>query len=99
MQCKGKFIFKSLTENKGGEFTNANGQIIKYNPSYSLKVDEITEDNKVNERVFKFPVDYKELHNKLSIMEMYTQVILTFNITFYNNQVRCVPVDVTTEIN
>ena len=100
MNCQGQFVFKSLTENKGGEFTDTKtGNLIKYGPTYSLKVDEVLEDNNVVERIFKFPIDNTTLHNKLITLDMYKKINLLFNISFYNKQIKVVPIDVYVEEN
>ena len=55
MIAKGKFKFKSIEEKDGGEFTNAQGQKIKYDSSYSIKVDEIDKLTEDKEMLEVFP--------------------------------------------
>ena len=52
MECRGKFKYKGLTKKNGGEFTNGRGELVKYNESYEIKLDELTQDG-VYERKFK----------------------------------------------
>ncbi len=92
MECKGKFKFKQLVRRDGGEFTNNNGQVVSYKESYSLKVDEIT-DNGIYERTFKIPVE-SELVQELLIKKPYSDITLTFDIIFYGNSIKAVPVAV-----
>lgn len=91
MNCKGIFVFKSLTKRDGGEFTNSQGQVIKYDPAYVLKVDEETNDG-IMERKLKFPMTNKVLAQALKDLSAYTRICLEFNVEFYNNQVRLLPI-------
>lgn len=91
MKCRGNFVYKGIEEKSGGEFTNNNGQIIKYDGSYSLKVDEVTETG-VNEIRLKIPLTNKALVDKLKIKKIYDEIILDCNVQFYGNNARVVPV-------
>lgn len=92
MKCIGKFKFKELVKKDGGKFTNAKGDEIEYKPSYSLKVDEVTE-NGIFERVFKIALD-SPLVEKLQNVKPYTDISLEFDINLYNNSVRLIPLDI-----
>lgn len=99
MQCQGKFNYKSLGKREAGEFKNERGQLIKYNESYALKVDEILNGNQVVERVFKFPTSNKTLYDKLSTLKIYDTVTLIFNVELYGSQAKLVPIDISIENN
>lgn len=92
MECKGKFKFKQLVKKEGGEFTNNNGQVISYKESYSLKVDELSE-NGICERTFKIPVE-SEIVQELLIKKPYSDITLTFEIFFYGNSIKAIPIAV-----
>ena len=92
MECKGKFKFKQLQRRDGGEFTNSSGQVIQYKESYVLTVDEIT-DNGIFERKFKIPTD-SELVQELLIKKPYSDITVTFEISFYGNSIKATPVAV-----
>ena len=81
MKCQGKFKFKSLTKKDGGSFTNNKGQVITYRPSFSLKVDELTE-NGIFERIFKISED-SPLLNSLVNFKPYDDIVLDFDVKFY----------------
>lgn len=93
MIAKGKFKFKSIEEKSGGEFVNSQGQKIKYDGSYSIKVDEIT-DNGIYERRFKVNLNENSLISKLKQLNPYTDVEITFYIQFYGNSTKVVPTDI-----
>ena len=93
MIAKGKFKFKSIEEKDGGEFTNSQGQKIKYDSSYSVKVDEIT-DKGIYERRFKVSTTNNSLITKLKQLSPYIDIELTFDIQFYGNSVKVVPTDI-----
>lgn len=99
MQCQGKFNYKSLSKREAGEFKNERGQLIKYNESYALKVDEILNGNQVVERVFKFPTSNKSLYDKLSTLQIYDTVTLIFNVELFGSQAKLVPIDISIENN
>lgn len=90
MECKGKFKFKQLVRRDGGEFTNNSGQVIQYKECYVLTVDESTE-NGIYERKFKISAD-SELVQELLIKKPYSDVVITFNISFYGNSIKATPV-------
>lgn len=96
MRCKGNFVYKSLTTREGGEFTNPQGQVIKYDTAYILKVDEET-DNGIMERKFKFPTTNKEFAKTLGELSSYTRVCIEFDVSFFNNQVRLLPIGLVEE--
>lgn len=90
MKCIGKFKFKGLVKREGGSFTNDKGQEITYNASYLLKVDESTE-NGIYERGFKIPEDSK-LVLPLSKLQPYQDITLEFEVNFYGNSIKVVPI-------
>lgn len=92
MKCQGNFKFKGLTKKDGGQFTNQNGDIIKYAESYSLKVDEQTE-NGIFERQFKMPID-SPLVNDLASFELYDDITIDFDLRIYGNRITVIPVAV-----
>lgn len=90
MKCRGKFKFKGLTEKQGGEFKNNRGEMIAYKGSYALKVDEITEEG-IFERIFKIALD-SPLVQELADKELYSDIILDFDVKFYSSGVGLIPV-------
>ena len=90
MKCIGKFKFKGLTRKDGGSFTNDRGQEIKYKPSYSLKLDEMTEEG-INERLFKI-ADDSALVSSLQQLKPYQDITLEFDVILYANSIKLVPV-------
>ncbi len=92
MKCRGKFKFKEITKREAGAFTNAQGQEIKYDESYTLKVDEKTEKG-IQERTFKLAKD-SLLIQELQKMTEYTDIVLDFDVVFYNNSIRVIPVEI-----
>lgn len=93
MIAKGKFKFKSIDERDGGEFTNNQGQLIKYDKSYVIKADEQT-DKGIYERRFKVGANDNSLLSKIKQLNPYTDVEITFDIQFFGNQTKVVPTDV-----
>lgn len=89
MKCRGKFKFKGLTERQGGEFKNSKGEMVPYKGSYMLKVDEITE-NGIFERTFKIALD-SPLVAELKDKEIYSDIILDFDVKFYSSGISLVP--------
>lgn len=93
MISKGKFKFKSIDKRDGGEFTNDKGQVIKYDSSYVIKVDEQTE-NGIYERRFKVSSDNNVLLSKIQRLSAYDDIEMTFDIQFYGNSTKVVPTDI-----
>lgn len=93
MISKGKFKFKSIEKREGGEFTNDKGQLIKYDSSYVIKVDEQTE-NGIYERRFKISSSDNVLVSKMQRLSAYDDIEMTFDIQFYGNSTKVVPTDV-----
>lgn len=93
MKCVSEFIYKSLEKRDGGKFTNEKGDVIEYNSSYVLKVDEQTNKG-IYERKFKFPVNNVELLNKIKEINAYTSVLIEFNVELYGSQARVTPTDI-----
>lgn len=92
MECKGKFKFKQIVRKDGGEFTNDKGQVIQFKESYALSVDEMTE-NGIYERKFKIAVD-SPLVQDLLIKKPYSDIAITFDVQFYGNSIKAIPIAV-----
>lgn len=90
MRCKGEFNFKSLKKIDGGKFVNDKGQEIEYKSKYLLKVDEIV-DGDIYERVFKIPID-SILISQLMHKDIYSKIVLEFDIKLYANSALLIPV-------
>lgn len=90
MKCRGNFKIKGLIKKNGGEFTTSQGKIIKYDESYSLKVDEVTE-NGIYERTFKISVN-SPLINQLKDLKPYNDITLEFDVNIYGSNIKIVPV-------
>jgi len=95
MKCRGKFKFKEIIKKDAGSFTNAQGQVINYDESYLLKLDEKTERG-IQERSFKIPKD-SPLIAGLQKYEEYTDIILDFDIQIFTNSIRIVPTGIATK--
>ena len=94
MKCVSEFIYKSLEKRDGGKFTNEKGDVIEYNNSYVLKVDESTSKG-IYERKFKFPVSNVQLVNKIKEIEkLYTKILIEFDVELYGSQARVTPTDI-----
>ena len=92
MKCRGKFKFKEIVKKDAGSFKNAQGQVINYEESYALKVDEKTERG-IQERIFKIPKD-SPLVPELQKYEEYSDIVLDFDIVFYSNSIRIIPTEI-----
>lgn len=90
MKCRGNFKFKAMTKRDAGEFTNNNGELIKYNESYSLKVDEITNEG-IYERTFRVATD-SSIIKALENAKPYDDIVIEFDVKFYNNRNSVIPV-------
>lgn len=98
MKCNGRFIFRGLDKKDGGEFTNERGQAIKYDGSYVLKLDEVTEEG-VYERKLKFPLKNTSLLDKVKNLKVYDEINVNCDVAFFNNQVKLIPIDVSLVVN
>lgn len=96
MKCEGNFVFKSIEEKEGGEFTNERGQKVKYEPTYRITVDD-TVGQKIVARTFKFPKGNTTLAEKFKSLNPYDSVIIAFNIELYQSSVKLIPLDVICE--
>lgn len=96
MKCEGEFVFKGIETKEGGEFTNDRGQVIKYSPTYQIKLDEVV-GTKTEERTFKFPIENKPLAEKFKTLKLYENVIVAFNIELYKTSVKLIPIDLICE--
>lgn len=90
MKCYGNFKYKGLTKRDGGEFVNSKGEKVSYKPSFSLKLDELTESG-IYERVFKIAED-SPLVNSLKDKKLYEDITLEFDVSFYTNGPRVLPI-------
>lgn len=91
MKAKGEFVFKGLDDRKAGEFTNDKGQVVKYNESKVLKVDEVV-DGSINERKLKIDANNTFLIDKLKKLKPYDHIILECDVLLYANSAKVVPV-------
>lgn len=98
MKAYGKFIYKSLEKRDGGEFTNSNGQKIKYDDSYVLKVDENV-DGAINERKLKVDKNNVGLVNQLKDIKSYCEIELECDVQLYQNSCKLIPVRLITNSN
>lgn len=90
MKCVGDFKFKGLIKRDGGSFTDTTGKVINYKESYSLKVDEQTE-NGIYERQFKVAID-SPLVAELKALELYDDITLDFDVKIYGTRINVIPV-------
>lgn len=92
MKTSGEFKFKSIEEREGGEFVNERGQKIKYDGKYVIKLDEQSEDGKINDR--RFSIDKKDIDliNQFKSLPTYSDIKIEFDVRIFNSQVRLVPV-------
>lgn len=93
-----KMIYKSIEKKDGGEFVNDKGQKISYDESYTLKVDEQTE-NGIYERRFKIPKTNVSLVDTLKTLKPYDEITIKFDIQMFGNNVRIVPIGITNSNN
>lgn len=98
MKAYGKFIYKSLEKRDGGEFVNANGQKIKYEDSYLLKMDE-NNDGSINERKLKVDKNNIGLLNQLKDIKPYNEIELECDVLLYQNSCKLIPVRLITNSN
>lgn len=92
MQTKGEFVFKCLDTRDGGEFTNSNGQVVKYDSCYVLKVDELS-DKGISERKLKIDKNNTSLISKLKSLQAYDKITLICNVVLYGANAKIVPID------
>lgn len=92
MKTSGEFKFKSIEEREGGEFVNERGQKIKYDGKYVIKLDEQSEDGKINDRRFSIDKKDTDLINQFKSLPTYSDVKIEFDVRIFNSQVRLVPV-------
>lgn len=86
-------IFKSVSKKEGGEFTNDKGQIVKYAPSYIIKIDDNV-NGEIVERKLKFPLENKALYNKLSELEAYSKICLVCTVQLFTGNAKVLPVNI-----
>lgn len=92
MKCQGNFIFKSIEHVDKGSFTNASGQVVNYDGSYKLNVDEWV-DGKLNQLKLKVSEKSTDLLNRLRMLKPYQEIVVDCDVQFFNNVPRVVPVD------
>ena len=85
MKCSGDFVFKSIEQRASGQFTALSGQIINYPACYIVKADEVTNDNKINERKFKIDVKNSSLISRFKELESYTKCEFEFDVEIGSN--------------
>lgn len=90
MQCTGNFKFKGLIKRDGGSFTSPDGKVINYKESYTLKLDEQTE-NGIYERQFKVSID-SPLVAELMALELYDDITLDFDLKIYGSRITVIPI-------
>lgn len=86
MNCKGEFIFKTLTHRPAGTFKGSNGIDINYPSAYILKVDELLENGDIQERKFKLP-EKSKLVDDFRVLDAYEKIILTFVLNIYSSRI------------
>lgn len=86
-------VFKGVNKRDGGEFTNDKGQVIPYDPSYVIKIDEDVNGDMI-ERKLKFPVQNKVFYDKLSKLAPYTRIVLECDVQLFANNAKVVPFDI-----
>ena len=91
MKCRGKFNFRGITKKDGGEFKRGE-ETIKYNESYSIKLDENT-DKGIMERTFKLPIDSPAVQ-QFQNLKLYQEIEIEFEVTIYSTRISLVPVAV-----
>lgn len=84
MKTEGIFIFKSIKEREGGEFTNQSGQVIKYPASHQVKFDEYVEGESI-ERKIKVSNEQIQLIASLQNLKPYSKAKLGFDVGFNSN--------------
>lgn len=98
MKCSGEFVFKTIEQRQGGQFTSTTGQVINYPACYVIKADEVSTDNMINERKFKVDIKNTSLVSRFKDLESYTKCIFDFDVTISaNNRVNMVLVDFTND--
>lgn len=91
MKAYGKFVFKSLENRAGGEFTDTSGNVVKYSDTCILKVDE-NDDGSINERKLKVDKNNIGLINQLKDVKVYTEIELECDVKLYQNSCKLIPV-------
>lgn len=86
-------VFKSVSKKDGGEFTNDKGQVIKYDPSYIIKIDDDV-NGEITERKLKFPLTNKTLYNKLNELDSYSNITLICDVQLFTGNAKVLPVDI-----
>lgn len=94
MECKGIFVYKSLSKRSAGQLTNAKGEVVQYPESYILKADELHE-GKIDERKYNIPTSSTSLINRISPLNPYTKVEILFDLNVYaSGSIKLVPKDI-----
>lgn len=86
-------VFKSVSKKDGGEFTNDKGQVVKYDSSYIIKIDDNV-NGEIIERKLKFPLTNKVLFDKLSKLELYSKITLICDVQLFTGNAKVLPVDI-----
>lgn len=93
MKCKGEFVYKGIEERPAGEFINSQGRNIKYDSSYSLKVDEVTEKG-IYDRKLKVSKDNSVLLEQLKSKKPYDRILLECDVVMYGSNCKVVPLQI-----
>jgi len=93
MKCKAIVTYKGIEQKEGGEFITPDNRKVKYEGSYVVKFDEITDSGAI-ERKAKFKLDNVGLFTRFKGLKIYEKIEITFDLVFSNNNsVRLVPTD------
>ena len=98
MKAFGKLVYKSLEERDGGEFVNAQGQNIRFDKTYVLKVDENL-NGSISERKLKVDPANVGLVNQLRELKVYSEFELECDVVMYQNSCKLIPVRLITNSN
>jgi len=93
MECKERFVFKTIEKRGAGAFKNEKGETVEYPEAYILKVDE-NKNGKINERKFRIGANRAYLADKLRELAPYGDVEVTFDVIVYANSVKLEVLDV-----
>ena len=93
MECKERFVFKTIEKRGAGAFKNEKGETVEYPEAYILKVDE-NKDGKINERKFRISSNRAYLADKLREVAPYEDIDVTFDVLVHLNGVRLEVLDV-----
>lgn len=97
MECKGKFIVKSVVDKEAGEMKRTDGTTFKYDAGVQVKFDEVNPVNgEITERKTKVLMTESALVAKLKEIKPYTKCELTFKAGFTSTGASLKLIDVAT---